>query len=98
MLRHAKILVMDEATASLDFNTGMLLFPFFPFVFTSSVFILFYSSDALVKTTVRECFASKTLITIAHRLDTIVCTLFPLSTLLFICFSFSSSSSFLLYF
>lgn len=23
MLRHAKILVMDEATASLDFNTGI---------------------------------------------------------------------------
>eukprot|EP00026_Physarum_polycephalum_P008133 Phypoly_transcript_08211.p1 GENE.Phypoly_transcript_08211~~Phypoly_transcript_08211.p1 ORF type:complete len:494 (+),score=50.90 Phypoly_transcript_08211:78-1484(+) len=49
ILRNAKILVMDEATASLDFNT-----------------------DLLIKKTVRECFASKTTITIAHRLDTIM--------------------------
>jgi ABC-type multidrug transport system fused ATPase/permease subunit len=35
--------------------------------------ILDFKTDALIKTTVRECFASKTLITIAHRLDTIVC-------------------------
>jgi ABC-type multidrug transport system fused ATPase/permease subunit len=28
MLRQAKILVMDEATASLDFNTGIFVFLF----------------------------------------------------------------------
>jgi len=49
LLRRSKILVMDEATASLDFNT-----------------------DAHIKATVRECFTAKTLITIAHRLDTVL--------------------------
>lgn len=68
IIRQAKILVMDEATASLDFNTGQ----FFFLNFLLSLVILIIFSDALIKQTVRECFASNTLITIAHRLDTIV--------------------------
>lgn len=30
-------------------------------------------ADMLIKQTIKECFAGKTLIVIAHRLDTIVC-------------------------
>jgi ABC-type multidrug transport system fused ATPase/permease subunit len=49
ILKDSSILVMDEATSSLDLDT-----------------------DSFIQKTIRKAFAKRTVITIAHRLDTII--------------------------
>ncbi|KAJ7040968.1 multidrug resistance-associated ABC transporter [Mycena alexandri] len=49
ILKHAKVLILDEATASVD-----------------------YATDELVGLTIREKFSSSTILTIAHRLRSVI--------------------------
>ena len=98
LLRRPKILLMDEATASVDVQTGMLqckthvhsiysgsricvhvyIDTHLSFLCSRSLMSLalcVYVSvcvDALIQKTVREEFADATVITIAHRLNTII--------------------------
>jgi ATP-binding cassette subfamily C (CFTR/MRP) protein 1 len=61
-LHKTKILILDEATASLDLETGE----------KTVALQLITNKDEIIQTTVRKEFQDSTVLTIAHRLDTII--------------------------
>jgi ABC-type multidrug transport system fused ATPase/permease subunit len=69
LLRNTKILLMDEATASVDLQTGS--FSCFLCVVIIADTVLF-SADVLIQKMVRKVFKKQTVLTIAHRLNTIM--------------------------
>lgn len=62
VLRNSKILIMDEATASLDLETGECFLRKIPLT----------DSDEIIQTTVKSKFNDSTVLIIAHRLETII--------------------------
>jgi ATP-binding cassette, subfamily C (CFTR/MRP), member 4 len=68
ILRKSRILIIDEATANVDYRLAHLRHFLTGFYLT----VRCTSTDALVQKAIRECFNDCTVITIAHRLQTIM--------------------------
>lgn len=66
LLNDPKILILDEATASVDNETGVSRGVTWGRVESNS------SSDELIQQTIQEAFQDKTVLTIAHRLNTVM--------------------------
>lgn len=62
LLSDPVILILDEATASVDNETGL----------PTRIEVTNYYLDELIQQTIQEAFQNKTVITIAHRLNTIM--------------------------
>ena len=68
ILMQNKIIILDEATANVD-----LRFRNDDLGFYIAIFIcLYFRTDSAIQKTIRECFGECTIITVAHRLHTIM--------------------------
>ena len=68
ILMQNKIIILDEATANVDQR-----FSYDDCTFYIAIFIcLNFRTDSLIQKTIRECFSECTIITVAHRLHTIM--------------------------
>ena len=70
ILRQNKIIILDEATANVDqrlrnYEWGLILTLFM-------ISYICFSTDLKIQQTIRECFSQCTIITIAHRLHTVM--------------------------
>ena len=63
LLRRSRIVCLDEATASIDRNTGTNPSPYCR---------IHFFAETVIQATLRDEFAGATVITIAHRLDTVL--------------------------
>lgn len=70
IVRNNKILILDEATANVDPQYQIILFLFIDGQKIRSFFIS--RTDALIQTTIRTKFRTCTVLTIAHRLNTVM--------------------------
>ncbi len=73
ILKNSKILIIDEATANVDFKYFEISFATGFSINKKKVeILLFFRTDELVQHAIRTCFPNCTVLTIAHRLQTIM--------------------------
>lgn len=78
ILRKNRILVLDEATANVDpqyelfANLSLFNLWIFLFRYVENDFLYAYRTDLLIQRTIRDKFAKCTVLTVAHRLHTII--------------------------
>lgn len=80
LLRKTKILLLDESTSACDLDTGLKIGLFYYFTEIHRHWESFYViiaqmnmfPDELIQSTIRKEFKDSTVITIAHRLNTIM--------------------------